>query len=248
MFVSIINSKLSHLRRFVADVLFPVFCVECGVEGEWWCEKCRRKIKINPITQGADGPLDGLTAFFNYSEGTPLAKLIHEYKYSFARDMESLWERLLNQAQDVFPAFAPASAKGYGGHSKAMAGEAGMTVSIIPIPLHPLRQRERGFNQAEIFAKIILNKFKKCGINARLENTKFIRVRHTRQQAKLSKAEREENISGAFAWNDMMQKAPENIIIIDDVYTTGATMQECAKVLKQNGAKKVYGFALAKAI
>ncbi|MBU1613009.1 hypothetical protein KKC87_01085, partial [Patescibacteria group bacterium] len=214
------------MRQFVVDRLFPIFCVECGQEGEWWCEKCRRKIKIKPITQGADGFLDGLTAFFNYAEGAPLAKLIHEYKYSFARDIEKLWLRLLSEAQYSVPMRAchfeevlacrhPELSEGSPAHrripSSQMHGKNHTVVercqdifAIIPIPLHPLRQRERGFNQSEIFAKIILQELQDKSANTRLENKKFIRARNTRQQAKLSKAEREENISDAFLWQDPM--------------------------------------------
>jgi len=235
------SELLFCLRQSVVERLFPIFCVECGAEGEWWCEKCLRKIKINPIKQSAVGSLDGLTAFFDYTEGTPLAKLIQEYKYSFARDIENLWLDVIDKCYSREGGNLVLFGSGF-------PIKPGMIVTVIPVPLHSLRRRERGFNQSEIFAKIILNKIKKDGVDAHIKNTKFVRSRQTRQQAKLSKMEREENIKGAFVWQDMLLRAPENIIIVDDIYTTGSTMQECAKVLKDSGAKKVYGFALAKAI
>lgn len=180
--------------------------------------------------EGAVGQLDGLTAFFDYKENTPLAKLIKMFKYNYTRDVEKLWRDILICGVELGSNF---------GNNKNPA--------VIGIPLHPRRQRERGFNQSEILARVFLDVLKKDYPQASYVENKLIRSRYTEQQAKLSKDGRRKNVHEAFVWQSP-EKPPNKVILVDDVFTTGATMEECARVLKQNGAKYVYGLTLGRAV
>lgn len=112
-------------------------------------------------------------------------------------------------------------------------------ILIIPVPLHPKRLRWRGFNQSEKIADIIAS-----NLQIPIDSTSLKRIKFKTPQAKLKKEDRIKNISNNFNWhgNKLNQ---QNIILIDDVTTTGATLNECAKVLKANGAKEVWGLVLA---
>ena len=128
---------------------------------------------------------------------------------------------------------------------------------LIPVPLYPARERERGFNQAEIIARIIFSVLReKSGLGAGgnqaghagrfiLEKNILARVRPTAQQAHLARDGRMKNVSGVFSCRG---PASETVILVDDVFTSGATAQECAKVLKSAGAKKVFCLTLARAV
>ncbi len=111
---------------------------------------------------------------------------------------------------------------------------------IIPVPLSKKRLRWRGFNQAELLAQKVAEKY---GLT--LDKSNLIRIKHKTPQAKLDEIHRLENIKGCFSWQGGSLNK-KNIILIDDVTTTGATLNECAKVLKANGAGEVWGLVVAK--
>ena len=119
-------------------------------------------------------------------------------------------------------------------------------IVLIPIPLHPRRHRERSFNQAEILSKAVQSKY-----SAHLEIKKVLkRVKYTSQQAKLNRAERQKNLSEAFALQPNVDLEPLNksiCFLVDDVCTTGATLENAAKILKAAGVERVYGLVAARA-
>jgi|WetSurMetagenome_2_1015567.scaffolds.fasta_scaffold67784_3 ComF family protein len=210
--------------KFVKDLILPVFCVECGREGEWWCRTCLEKNKINFFNHNkAVSYLDGVTAFFVYNEEAPIGKLIKLYKYQFAREIDSVWKKIISSS----------------GWRPAQICPKAQSAIIMPVPLHPRRLRERGFNQAEIIAQIIAGE-----TNLSLSADALKRVKYTGQQAKLTAGERNRNLEGAFAWT-RPYPPPDDVILTDDVYTTGATTNECAKILKSAGARRVWGVVLA---
>jgi ComF family protein len=113
---------------------------------------------------------------------------------------------------------------------------------IVPVPLHRLRLKEREFNQSEILASRLAKYF-----NIPLIKNSLIRTRPTPPQANLSKEERLKNVNGAFKLRENELLKGKNILLIDDVFTTGSTVDQCAKVLKKEGkAREVGVFTLAK--
>jgi ComF family protein len=111
---------------------------------------------------------------------------------------------------------------------------------IIPVPLYYKRQKKRGFNQAELLSVQFKNKF-----NYEVNTTCLVRNKNTPTQTRLTKKERKSNLDKAFLVTDKQTIKNKNILLIDDVFTTGATMEECSKVLKKAGVKNIYILTLA---
>ena len=112
---------------------------------------------------------------------------------------------------------------------------------IIPVPLHVDRLKERGFNQALILAEKLFPE-----IHHTLQHSLLIRLLRTPPQTSLSAGERRKNLKNAFAVRDKETVSGRNILLVDDVFTTGATVNECARTLKQAGAAHVQVFTLAR--
>ena len=115
--------------------------------------------------------------------------------------------------------------------------------AIVPVPLHRVRQRERGFNQAEELARCLTERFSQLAVRNGL-----LRIRETPQQTRLSGVERRRNIKGAFALAQEMDCRRKTILLVDDVITTGATAEECARTLRRGGAKQVDVLAVARTV
>ena len=111
---------------------------------------------------------------------------------------------------------------------------------VVPIPLHQSKRRERGFNQAEILARTICEQ-----LSLNLDATALMRTRNTDRQAGLNIAERHENMEDAFAVQDDATVAGKNILLIDDIYTTGSTIQACRTALLARGAHRVLSYSLS---
>ena len=114
---------------------------------------------------------------------------------------------------------------------------------IIPVPLHPRRLREREFNQSAIIALLL---GRRLGIP--LLTDVLIRHRHTKPQVELDMMERSENIRGVFTVKNGEKIAGKYILLIDDVMTTGSTVNECSRMLKENGASRVYVVTIARMV
>lgn len=160
-----------------------------------------------------------MVALFNLKKARAVHRLIRLLKYSFTRDALDIFGSLLNELPS------------------RIEYESG--VVVVPIPLHTRRARERGFNQASLIARLVAGRYElPCA------ETVLTRARYTRQQAKLNKKERETNIDSAFVWKGE-KSPPSHVLLVDDVYTTGATAREAAKALKRAGAEWVGAFVLA---
>lgn len=114
---------------------------------------------------------------------------------------------------------------------------------IVPVPLHRRRLRERGFNQSQLIGQILA---KSWGIPQSVHNLR--RIRWTDPQTGLPAAERERNIRGAFAVAHPARLEGKRLLLVDDVYTTGSTVIECAKTLRQSGAKEVHVVTVARSV
>lgn len=216
------------------DLLFPKRCVGCKKVGSYICPSCASTIRyidnqicpvcMKPAIGGATHPqcktpwgLDGLFAAAQY-DGVMRAA-IRRIKYRYTYDMiHTVTQVLIDRLPHTLPAFD----------------------IVIPVPLHSKRQRDRGFNQSALLAKDV---GKHLAIPSNEEM--LIRVRNTKPQFGLKKQERKTNMLGAFAPGKNSISGSKRVIIIDDVATTIATLSECAKVLKRNGARSVWGIVVA---
>ena len=114
---------------------------------------------------------------------------------------------------------------------------------LIPVPLHVKRLRQRGFNQAVLLGEVLARKWR-----LPLSRKNLRRIRWTEPQINLSAAERQGNVRGAFAVHDPAEVRERRIILVDDVYTTGSTVAECARTLKKAGAGAVFVVTIARAV
>ena len=187
------------------------------------CEVCFKGIALVPHLPGTK-----ILSIGSYEDET-LRKLIHAFKYegmmSAAKPIEQLIKKHLKQGPSLLNSNIENSV-------------------IIPVPLHARKEKNRGFNQAAIIADL-LGKF--LEIEVRRDILK--RIRNTDPQIKLATSkDRAANMKGAFALTENAKEEIEdkNIILVDDVYTSGATMKAAIKTLRQAGAKKILIFVMAR--
>jgi len=114
---------------------------------------------------------------------------------------------------------------------------------IIPVPLHKQRLRERGFNQAVLWGAAVSAKYRiPMKLNA------VLRSRWTAPQVNLHGSRRENNVRNAFSVGETSCLHNASVLLVDDVYTTGATMKECARALRKGGAARIDGFVIARTV
>jgi ComF family protein len=118
---------------------------------------------------------------------------------------------------------------------------------VAPVPLHPSRRRERGFNQAELLARGLVRSLRKEESGLRLVAGSLRRIRATVPQVGLSVSARRENVSGVFSVGRPEDVRNRTVVVVDDVMTTGATLSACAAALKRAGAARVLALSLARA-
>jgi competence protein ComFC len=217
-----INLSMRRVFSWFKDLLFPRFCLGCKEEGNWLCKECLPK---NIASQHFDlktgatmSYLDGLTALFRYGENPP-SELIRMLKYKYITEVLDDLRKMISVTNfnDNWQNFV-----------------------VIPVPLHPRRERERGFNQAEKIARLFAEKLQ-LTVSQRLRRSLY-----TKQQAILSGDERRKNLNNAFVFTIESGQVPDKVLLVDDVFTTGSTLQECAKALKAGGVQTVWGLVLAK--
>lgn len=239
--------RLKRVLIPLLDFFFPCKCKICNGplnDAKWVCKECILRIKpINtPFCTRCGLPLSPsfleveeafckecrtypryfyqarYTAFY---EGV-MKECIHLFKYerkiSLAKPLGELMVRLIKWQWD------------------------GIDFDlIVPVPLHSRRKRERGFNQAELLAQRI-----KELLSLPIDIDNLIRTRFTQSQTTLSRRERLRNVRFAFKIRDRGVFDKKMVLLIDDIFTTGATINECARVLKEAGSREVYALALAR--
>ena len=223
--------------------LFPQRCVVCGLFDTWLCATCFIKTKF--ITR-LTCPTCGLTSttgnfcavhkkiylnglWYALPYGNKAARdLIHIFKYDGVIEIKTVltdFILIIMNALNLPPAW----------HSVAKTNW-----QLVPVPLHPQRLRYRGFNQALLLAEAISNKTA-LKVNDLLKKHKL-----TKPQAKLANNKRRQNINRSFALKQDQDLTGQIFILIDDVYTSGATLNNCARVLKNHGATEVWALTVAK--
>jgi ComF family protein len=205
------------------DVVMPARCPACDElvdDGrEVFCNECAEHVLEAPRTGLARGrgPLDALVSAFEY--GGPLARAIVRFKHG---DTPALGRRLTRLALDV---------------ARPPAAEL-----VVPVPLYRSRMRRRGFNQANVIAREVAHR---CG--GRLVCSSLVRLRDTPSQGILDPARRRRNVDGAFSVARSRHPfAGRGVLLVDDVWTTGATARACARTLLAAGCRRVEAFTLAR--
>ena len=222
------------------DYLFPVFCLSCNTEGVWVCTACMKMLEIKPqlycpqchvsthmgsvcATCVHSSMLTQHVALLKYVEVGLVGKLIHVFKYQYA-------EEVLGVIGECIQTFVTK-------HTELFQD----IDIVVPVPLYKKRFAERGFNQSASIASVLGNVLQKP-----IDEKMLIRTRHTPHQAKLDREGRLKNVQDAFVVNHSLETVGKHILLVDDVYTTGATMQACAKAFKDAGALRVSGCTFAR--
>lgn len=231
------KSCFKSLGNFLLNLFFPITCYGCDKAGVYLCLKCFKTIKLQERrTKTFNLKRENLKEIFiagDY-EDKLLAKLITAFKYEGLKDIGSYLGKFLNFFWD-------GKIKIIRLKNKELASVLENSL-IIPLALTKARKKERGFNQAEILAKILAREF---SYQLFLGLKRKGRKKH---QAKLNEKQRLKNVSGQFFVPEKERAflLGRDIILIDDVITTGATLNEAAKILKEAGAKEVFSLVLAK--
>lgn len=216
---------LRTFYRALLDLVFPITCVGCGADGVHLCDLCIKKIPdAGPAPMGIATPgLQIISAKKGDRNGRILRRLIHRFKYDGIEEISEIICRLVS---DGICVQIPASA------------------ILIPVPLHPRRKRLRGFNQSETIAKNLAQRR-----NIPMKNL-LVRTRYTRPQAELSREDRIKNVYDAFILREAYETLDPSLTycIVDDVFTTGSTMEACAAVLRKAGATRILGFVIVRGL
>ena len=234
--------NLKIIKDFFIDVLFPRICLNCQKEGTYLCEDCQGMLEISGFHQ----PYYSRTLkdlYFAAPYQNPLIKnLIQKFKY------EPFIKELANPLTSLIIT-----------HFQLLENRPNFSNFIlIPIPLDKKKLKWRGFNQAEKITEELAEFFnpvrdsgnkenlQKENISNGVVNNVLMKSKETLPQVNLSDELRKENIKGVFLVEKKELIQNKKIILVDDVYTTGATMEECARVLKEAGAKEIWGIAIAR--
>ncbi len=231
--------SLKYLSDLIIDLLFPRRCLGCGKYDTWLCAECRKSFLPNrnylcPVCRNFQSNsvcprcrpksfLDGLWILADYDN--PITqKLIQLIKYHYVADLAGELDGLI---KDYFY-----SASGWREE-----------FILVPVPLARKRFLSRGFNQAQLVSEAIQRVF-----GNQIEKEILWRKFYRRPQVGLEAGKRRENIKGNFALRagDFNHLKNKKLVLVDDVFTTGATMQECARILKENGFLDVWGLVIAR--
>lgn len=249
------DPDLSERFDWLVDWLYPPRCRACadrihGRDGEYFCPTCRGEIQLvaHPLCNSCGRPYPDASgddhtcgvclrrpprftaarawACYPREELTehPLRQVVQKYKYGRKVSLGKPLGRLLARGCQPFL-------------------EEIQTDLIVPVPLHSKRLRWRGFNQSVLLARQIGRLY-----GVPMDPFVLVRERETGAQTQLSEEERRRNVRGAFALEPGKSVADKTILLVDDVYTSGATVNECSLTLKRGGAKDVYVLTLARAV
>jgi ComF family protein len=237
-------SKIGHA---LLDLLYPIVCVGCRQPGTLYCPDCRESVRrvappLCPLcgtpqdkaelcprcarnfSDERPSPIDGMRAVA-YLEGS-MREAIHALKYDYIRGLAVPLGEMLAEYYRNAP--LPADV-------------------IVPVPLHRRRKRERGYNQSALLAQQLGSAVQ---IPVRLDLLR--RHRYTRSQTRLNPQQRSQNVHGAFSCASLpgvvQAIAGQRLLLVDDVLTTGATLRECAQVLRDCGARSIWALTLARAV
>lgn len=230
--------NIQQAHHFFLDIVFPKYCVGCHTYGKWLCDPCLKRI---PLHTNFFCPVCGHFSF----QGFACAQC---YKKSFLRGVWAVSDYKNAVVREAIKIMKYRYVKELGEILSALLGEYLALHDIkkkfdiiIPVPLHRRKFLARGFNQSEIFSRA-LSKYFFCP-----EDTEILqRRRFTFSQSKLEPERRRRNVKGAFFLSNAKNISQKSILLVDDVMTSGNTLQECARVLLEGGSGEVWGMVFAR--
>ena len=214
---------INKLKDLFLNALFPIKCLDCHQWGEVICQSCLDKIIILNQWKPNLYYLDKIVIIFDYRQDL-VKKAIKSFKYppyhqAVLKRFSLLFIQCLKQS------------------SPALNYLTKNNFVLVPVPLSGRKLAQRGFNQAELIAKELADEF-----NWVLNLKVLKKIKNNPSQTNLSYEQRKLNVQNVFK---IQEKCPANVILIDDILTTGATLSQAAKTLRQAGAKKIWAIVLA---
>ncbi len=226
MFIFIGTNKimLSNLLEYPSDfvrLFYPRICGGCEtalVKGEQHlCLHCRMELPFTTFENIKDNPVERIfygrvmlefaTSLLFYSKGTKVQHILHQIKYNDRKELAVFLGNIFAQRLQNNPYLKDVSV-------------------IIPVPLHPQKLHVRGYNQSALFAEGIQEVW-----NIPVHTTNLVRIAETASQTQKSKIERWENVAAAFKLKNPTALKDKHILLVDDVLTTGATLEACANTI-----------------
>lgn len=216
------------------DLLLPQLCPGCGEVIKsptlYICQACHNSFERATASRiqrefrqsfEQDGLIAGYYGMFLFHDKQPIANVIHAFKYNKKFALARHMGELLGKELLTHPEFSPVDL-------------------IVPLPLHPLRYAERGYNQSDYLAEGI-SKILRVPVSAGV----LRRIKNTPSQTGLNALERKENMAGAFALRKAVPLCGRHILLVDDVKTTGATLNECARVIQDAKSARIWAVSAA---
>ncbi|MFA7685293.1 MAG: double zinc ribbon domain-containing protein [Candidatus Gracilibacteria bacterium] len=245
------------IKNSILNLLFPKYCLNCKERGEFLCANCLTKISFlqnqqcpkcrrpNLIGNFCDQQcrkdfyFDQLIVCCQYGKNALIKKLITSFKYNFLRELRLFLATILKTQFIYLSQFINLE----------------KNIIFIPVPIHKKRLLYRGFNQAAELSEMLLKILKNdSDFGERFWDITALdcltRDKYSEKQANLQRAERLNNLAGTITLNNSLTNLIKNkfCILIDDVSTTCATLNECSKILKRHGANYVCGLVLARGV
>ena len=226
---------MKNLFTHLLDLLYPNLCIICNeslVRGEELiCFHCLHQMpktnyhleQDNTVEKRFWGkvPIYRATSYFHFYKGSPFQQLLHELKYRGNKEVG----RVIGQ---------------FAGIDLLQAADFSSIDVIIPVPLHPKKYRKRGYNQSEWIARGLSE-----ALNKPIDSTHLVRIKENTTQTKKSVFERYQNTQGIFMLNDTSVFEHKHVLLVDDVLTTGSTLEACMIALMETDYIKISVFTLA---
>jgi ComF family protein len=218
------------VTRGILGFIYPPRCQICAkvldmLSGEMLCETCHSSIRLNdlPVHNGCKTDTCHYDAFYSVClyEGA-IKECMHDFKYNGRFTAEKLFKKLMIEFAEKYIDIRRFD-------------------WLIPVPLHRVKQRQRTFNQSAILGACLSKRFRLPMLNGNL-----CRIRQGKPQMMLPKSKRLKEIKDSFRIKNTIPLKARTVLLVDDVFTTGATVNECSKVIKEAGARSVEVFTLAR--
>ena len=209
---------------FMKEIIFPPCCLICGkISKKYLCKECKNKLyekAIFKISNCQDAYFRRHIYIFDYKED--IRDLILEYKFKDKSYLYKIFSEIIIKNEKI-------------------CGNLKKYDIIVPVPIHKKRKQGRGYNQSALIARNIANNFD----NLKYEEI-LIKIKNTPTQSSLSREERNKNVKNAYKLTCIEKIKNKKIVLLDDIYTTGFTSNECSRLLRENGAKEILVLTIAK--
>lgn len=218
---------MENLLERILQFFYPNVCGICGkIEKETICKQCQRQLETQIIAKRKS---------YIIREGRYFDEQIYLFQYKDMIRMKILSYKFNNQAY-LYQTFAKLIL-----NQEKICKFISKYEMLYPVPLHKIRRRQRGYNQSELIGKEIS---RKLGIPFSSKN--LVKIKNSKKQSSLNKENRKKNVENAYVIKDGSQVKNKKILLFDDIYTTGNTVNECSRILREAGAEQIGILTIAK--